>query len=156
MNVRNMCITLLVGAGLGLSLGFSKNAAADTELQSVQDRIRQEQIADFHRRSLESFPQQDISVAAAGFLDTGLADAVIERSNGRIRLQGRLAQWSIREEHLAGYRTGMLARTLIGQEAGVVATIAKTDDSPRFSQAKGLLKSARFEWPEFLPPALLR
>lgn len=156
MNVRNVCMMLLVSAGLGLSPAFAQNAAVETGLQSAQDSIRQEQIADFHRRSLDSFPQQDINVAAGGFLDTGLADTAVARSLGRIRLQGVLAQWSIREEHLAGYRTGQLARTFLVEEVGAVATMARTDGGPRFSPAKGLLKSARFEWPEFLPPALLR
>lgn len=156
MNARNVYMTLLVATGLALAPGFARNAAADTGLQAALDTIQAEQIEDFHRRSLDSFPQRDIAVSPGGYLATGLADAFVREAEDHMRLRGRLARWSIQEEQLAGYRTGRLARTLIEQRPGTVAAVASTDDDPRFGQASKLLKSARFEWPEFMPPALLR
>lgn len=156
MNVRSVYMILLASVGLGLVPGLVKEAAADTGIRSVQDTIRQEQITDFHRRSLEDFQQLDVNVASNGFLATGLADDAVRQSNEFIRIQGRLAQWTIQEEHLVGFRTGMLARALAKRDLGVVAATASTDEGSPFGQAKELLKSARFEWPEFMPPALLR
>lgn len=156
MNVRSVYMTLLVSVGVALSPGLVKEAAADTGIQSVQETIRQEQIADFHRRSLEDFQQVDVNVVPNGFLATGLADDAVRQSNELIRIQGRLAQWSIQEEQLVGFRTGMLARALAKRDLGLVAATANTEEGSPFGQAKELLKSARFEWPEFMPPALLR
>lgn len=156
MNARSVYMTLLMAAGLALAPGIAKSATTDTGLQEALDTIQAEQIADFHRRSLDEFPQRDIMVSSGGYLDTGLADEFVAEAEDRIRLRGRLARWSIQEEQLAGYRTGMLARALVEREAGVIAAVASADDKPRFGQASGLFKSARFEWPDFMPPALLR
>lgn len=156
MNARNVYTTLLVISGLVLTPGLVQSAAADTGLQSALDTIQQEQIADFHRRSLDEFPQQDIEVTTGGFAGTGLADSFIREAESHMRLRGRLASWHIQEEQLVGYRTGMLARKLARRELGVAAATASADDEPRFGKAKELLKSARFEWPDFMPPILLR
>lgn len=156
MNARNVCMTLLVISGLALAPGLVQSAAADTGLRSALDTIQQEQIADFHRRSLDEFPQRDIAVTPGGFAETGLADSFLREAESQMRLRGRLANWHIQEEQLVGYRTGMLARKLARQELGVAAATASADDESRFGKAKELLKSARFEWPDFMPPILLR
>jgi hypothetical protein len=156
MNARNVCTTLLVISGLVLTPGLVQSAAADTGLRSALDTIQQEQITDFHRRSLDEFPQQDIAVRSESFAETGLADSFIREAEIYMRLHGRLASWRIQEEQLIGYSTGMLARRLARQELGVAAATASANDGPRFGKAGELLKSARFEWPDFMPPILLR
>lgn len=156
MNARNVCTTLLMVSGLALAPGLVQSAAADTGFQSALDTIQQEQIADFHRRSLDEFPQRDIEVTPGGFAETGLADSFIREAESHMRLRGRLASWHIQEEQLVGYRTGTLLRGLPKQELGVAAATANANDEPRFGKAKDLLKSARFQWPDFMPPILLR
>lgn len=156
MNARNVYMTILVAAGLALSTGFAKAGTTDSGLESALERIQQEQLADFHRRSLDNFPQTDLRFTTGSFLNTGLADAAIANSQSRIRLQGQLARWAIQEEQLAGYRTGMLAQSLVDRNVGVIAATAADRDGSPFDRAKGLLKSARFQWPEFMPPGLLR
>lgn len=156
MNARTVCMYFVVSAGFALSTGFAMSARADTGLHAAQQKIQQEQLAEFHRRSIESFPSTDLNVATASFLDTGLADEVLRETEDRIRVQGRLAQWAIQEEQLAGYRTGLLASELIARDAALIARVDKSGDGTTFGKAQGLLKSARFEWPEFMPPGLLR
>lgn len=156
MNARTVCMYFVVSAGFALSAAFAIPAHAETGLTSAQQTIQQEQLADFHRRSIDSFSLTGINVETGSFRSTGLADEALRETEDRIRIQGRLAQWAIQEEQLAGYRTGLLACELTARDATFIARVDKGGDGTSFGKAQGLLKSARFEWPEFMPPGLLR
>ena len=154
MNARNVCLKLLLTTGLALSVGTAFAGPAESLMQKAQANIKQEQIADFHRRAIGQFPQRSVSVAEPAFADTPMAETVIADTNDAIRLQGRLALWAIQEEQLAGYRTGLMAQSLLDQQAGIAVASVQSRAESSFNKAMSLLKTARFEWPEFMPAAL--
>lgn len=154
MNAHNVCLKLLLTTGLVLSAGTAFASPANSWMEKAQASIQQEQIADFHRRAIEDFPQRDVAVAGPAFSETGLADDAIAAAEDGIRLQGRLAIWAIEEEQLAGFRTGLLATSLLDQQAGIAVATAQTQSDSSFGNAKTLFKTARFEWPEFMPASL--
>lgn len=155
MNARRVCLALVLTVGFTATAHAGNAAPTKSGLQQALATIQQEQIADFHRRAIEEFPQADVAVAEPGFVETGLADAAIAAAEDGIRLQGQLAIWSIQEEMLADYRTGLLAQALAEVHAGLAVATAGPDTESPFGKTRSLFKSARFEWPEFMP-AILR
>ncbi len=154
MNARNVCLISLMTFGFAFAAHAANAGPGKSSLDQALAMIQQEQIADFHQRAIIEVPQNNVAVAEPGFAETGLADLAITEAEDSIRLQGRLALWSIQEEQLAGYRTGQVAQVLADQHAGVVVTtVSARSDSP-FGKAGSLLKTSRFEWPEFIPAAL--
>lgn len=154
MNAHKVCLISLVTIGFALGTHAANAGTSQSGLDQALATIQQEQIADFHRRAIDEFPQSDVAVAEPGFADTGLADEAIAEAEDSIRLQGRLALWTIEEEQLAGYRTGQVAQVLAQQHAGVAVTTASARSESPFDKAGSLLKTSRFEWPEFIPAAL--
>lgn len=154
MNARNVCLKLLLTTGLALSVSSAFASPAKSLMQEAQATIKQEQIADFHRRAMEQFPRHDVVVSEPAFSNTLMAENAIARAKNAIRLQGRLALWAIQEEQLAGYRTGLMAQSLLDQQAGIAVASVHSRSGSSFANPKGLFKTARFEWPEFMPAGL--
>lgn len=150
MNARNVCMIILVLAG---SMALPSQAAQAGEMPgSVVREVREQGEMAQWRIRMDQRMQARIESRQALAAMRPTPETSFPVVAEQVRLQGRLALWSIQEDLMADIRSGAQAERLIAAslERGAVSLVGSPAPSGG-TRARDLLKTPLLVFPDFLP-----